>query len=57
MLNAMQFLQKLTERMRSFFEFYRSINAYGKALDGGNSTMVVRPDSEFFNYLKSDNGS
>jgi membrane protease subunit HflC len=40
-----------------FFEFYRSINAYGKALDGGNSTMVVRPDSEFFNYLKSDNGS
>jgi membrane protease subunit HflC len=40
-----------------FFEFYRSINAYGKALDGDNSTMVVRPDSEFFNYLKSDNGS
>ena len=40
-----------------FFEFYRSINAYGTALDGGNSTMVVRPDSEFFNYLKSDNGS
>ena len=40
-----------------FFEFYRSINAYGKALDGGNSTMVVRPDSEFFNYLKSDSGS
>lgn len=40
-----------------FFDFYRSINAYGKALDGDNSTMVVRPDSEFFNYLKSDNGS
>ena len=40
-----------------FFDFYRSINAYGKALDGGNSTMVVRPDSEFFNYLKLDNGS
>jgi membrane protease subunit HflC len=40
-----------------FFDFYRSINAYGKALDGGNSTMVVRPDSEFFNYLKSDDGS
>ena len=40
-----------------FFEFYRSINAYGKALGGDNSTMVVRPDSEFFNYLKSDNGS
>ncbi len=39
-----------------FFDFYRSINAYGKALSGDNSTMVVRPDSEFFNYLKSDTG-
>jgi membrane protease subunit HflC len=40
-----------------FFDFYRSINAYGKALSGDNSTMVVRPDSEFFNYLKSDTGN
>lgn len=40
-----------------FFEFYRSINAYGKALSGDSTTMVVRPDSEFFNYLKSDTGS
>jgi len=40
-----------------FFEFYRSINAYGTALSGDSTTMVVRPDSEFFNYLKSDTGS
>lgn len=40
-----------------FFEFYRSINAYGNALSADSTTMVVRPDSEFFNYLKSDNGS
>ena len=40
-----------------FFEFYRSINAYGTALSGDSTTMVVRPDSEFFNYLKSDSGS
>lgn len=37
-----------------FFEFYRSLNAYRKALKGSNSTMVMSPDSEFFDYLKSD---
>ncbi len=36
-----------------FFEFYRSLNAYEKSLKGNNSTMVLSPDSEFFNYLNS----
>ena len=39
-----------------FFEFYRSLTAYRTALQGKNSTMVMSPDSEFFNYLKSDSG-
>lgn len=40
-----------------FFEFYRSLTAYEQALKGANSTMVMSPDSEFFNYLKSDQGA
>ncbi|MEO1364126.1 MAG: protease modulator HflC, partial [Pseudomonadota bacterium] len=40
-----------------FFEFYRSLTAYERALQGDNSTMVMSPDSEFFNYLRSDQGS
>ena len=36
-----------------FFDFYRSLAAYRAALQGGNSTMVMAPDSEFFDYLKS----
>ncbi|MFC6688545.1 protease modulator HflC [Jhaorihella thermophila] len=40
-----------------FFEFYRSLNAYARALKGENSTMVLSPDSEFFNYLKSSGNS
>jgi membrane protease subunit HflC len=40
-----------------FFEFYRSLNAYEKAITGSNSTMVMSPTSEFFNYFKSDLGS
>jgi membrane protease subunit HflC len=40
-----------------FFEFYRSLSAYEESLKGNNSTMVLSPDSEFFNYLRSDQGS
>ncbi|WP_108485059.1 protease modulator HflC [Oceaniglobus ichthyenteri] len=39
---------------QEFFEFYRSLNAYQRALKSENSTMVLSPDSEFFDYLKSD---
>ena len=34
-----------------FFEFYRSMTAYERALMGQNSTMVISPDSEFFEFL------
>ncbi|MEM0976779.1 MAG: protease modulator HflC [Pseudomonadota bacterium] len=37
-----------------FFAFYRSMTAYERSLQGGNSTLVISPDSEFFDYLKSD---
>ena len=40
-----------------FFEFYRSMTAYARSLQPGNSTMVLSPDNEFFNYLKSDTGA
>jgi membrane protease subunit HflC len=39
-----------------FFEFYRSMTAYERALMGQNSTMVISPDSEFFEFL-SGSGS
>ncbi|MEH6392957.1 MAG: SPFH domain-containing protein [Sulfitobacter sp.] len=34
-----------------FFEFYRSLSAYEQALKGENSSMVLSPNSEFFDYL------
>ncbi len=40
-----------------FFNFYRSMTAYTRALTSGNSSMVMSPDSDFFNYLKSANGA
>jgi membrane protease subunit HflC len=39
-----------------FFTFYRSLEAYEKALQGNNSMMVMTPDSEFFDYLRSSDG-
>ena len=42
---------------QEFFEFYRSLNAYRGALTGNNTSMVMSPDSEFFNYLKNENGN
>jgi modulator of FtsH protease HflC len=43
-------------RDQEFFEFYRSLNAYTKALTGENTTLVITPDSQFFDYLQSATG-
>jgi len=40
----------------NFFEFYRSLTAYERSLQGTNSSMVLSPDSEFFEYLRSPTG-
>jgi membrane protease subunit HflC len=40
-----------------FFRFYRSLSAYETALKGSNSTLVITPDSEFFEFLKGDGGA
>jgi len=37
-----------------FFAFTRSLTSYERALTGNNTSMVLRPDSEFFTYLRGD---
>lgn len=36
-----------------FYAFLRSLRAYETSFDGGSDVMVLRPDSEFFRYMKS----
>ena len=36
-----------------FFEFYRSMQAYTKAMGKDDTTMVLSPDSQFFKYFDS----
>ncbi len=45
------------QRDPEFFEFYRSMNAYNKALDSADTTMVLSPQSEFFRYFRSPSGA
>ncbi len=45
------------QRDRNFFEFYRSMNAYGTALDGNGTTMLLSPDSEFLRFFRDPEGT
>lgn len=39
-----------------FFEFYRTMEAYEKSLDGDKTTIILSPDSEFFKMLNTGRG-
>ena len=40
-----------------FFAFFRSMDAYTKTFDPKNTTVVLSPDSQFFDYLNSAQGA
>ncbi len=40
----------------SFFDFYRSMQAYTKALEGSDTSLVLSPDSDFFRYFNDSRG-
>lgn len=40
-----------------FFEFYRSMAAYGPAIGSPDTTLVLSPDSEFFRYFNSSDAA
>lgn len=37
-----------------FFAFTRSLTSYERSMRSQNTSMVMRPDSQFFSYLRSD---
>lgn len=39
-----------------FFAFTRSLTSYERALQGGNTALVITPDSAFFDYLNGEDG-
>jgi len=43
-------------RDAEFYSFHRSLQAYRSAFNGNGDLLVLDPDSEFFDYLKSASG-
>ncbi|MFW0777640.1 MAG: protease modulator HflC [Rickettsiales bacterium] len=42
---------------QDFFAFYRTMQAYKKTLDKGDTTLVISPDNEFLKYMEKSNSS
>ena len=53
MEKEIKFLPMHLEEILSFLHFYRAMQAYEKALIGGETSLVLSPDSEFLNSLVS----
>jgi modulator of FtsH protease HflC len=43
-------------RDTDFFAFYRSMQAYEKSLQHGDTRLVLRPDSDFFRFFSTPSG-
>jgi len=43
-------------RDQGFFAFYRSMQAYEKSMQHGDTRLVLRPDSDFFRYFSDPAG-
>ncbi|MEW6764519.1 MAG: protease modulator HflC [Pseudomonadota bacterium] len=42
---------------QEFFNFYRSLQAYGRAFTGKDDVLVLQPDSDFFRYFGNPAGN
>ncbi|MDD4556755.1 MAG: protease modulator HflC [Alphaproteobacteria bacterium] len=49
---AIALLTKAANSDPKFYAFYRSLEAYKKALANSETSMVISPDSEFFDFFK-----
>lgn len=53
---ALRIINEALSRNAEFYAFYRSLEAYRKALADGQTSIVMSPDSEFFNFFKDQDG-
>ena len=47
---------KAFNRDPEFYAFTRSLKAYEQTFDGSDNVMLLKPDSDFFKYMKSTKG-
>ena len=51
MVKEIKFLLMHLEEILNFLHFIRAMQAYEKALIGGETSLVLSPDSEFFKFF------
>jgi membrane protease subunit HflC len=49
---AIRIFAEAFQRDPSFYQFYRTMQAYREAFSGGETRLVLSPDSEFFRFLR-----
>ena len=49
---AIEIWNKAAGKDVAFFNFYRSLEAYKKSLSNGKSSMVLSPESDFFQFFR-----
>jgi membrane protease subunit HflC len=54
---AAEIYAKAYGRDPRFYEFYRSMIAYKASIGGKNDVLVLRPDSDFFQFLQNEFGA
>jgi membrane protease subunit HflC len=54
---AAEVYAKAYGRDPKFYEFYRSMIAYKASIGGKNDVLVLRPDSDFFQFLQNEFGA
>jgi modulator of FtsH protease HflC len=54
---ATQIYAKAFSQDKSFFAFYRTMQAYREALSGHNTSFVLTPEGGFFRYFENLNGA
>ena len=54
---AIEIYAKAYDQDKSFFAFYRSLQAYRDAFGGRNTSFVLNPNSSFFRYFESPGGT
>jgi membrane protease subunit HflC len=55
--NAIRIYAESFGRDPEFFSFYRSMEAYRKAIGESGTSMVLSPNSSFFRYFKDKDGN
>jgi membrane protease subunit HflC len=53
---AAEIYAKAYNQDKEFYAFYRSLNAYKNSFSDSSDVLVLEPDSDFFRYLKNQNG-